>query len=83
MINIIVTFYAGEFLGYHHPSGEVHILDDNKCVFCHGKNPVSGTEKRKIYRHNKTIGQDNPLTECIVGDVPNIFVGSESNYLDL
>ena len=25
-------------------------------------------------------GQDNPSTECIVGDVPNIFDGDEANH---
>lgn len=25
-------------------------------------------------------GQDNPSTECIVGDVPNIFEGDEANH---
>ena len=26
------------------------------------------------------IGQDNPSTECIVGDVPNIFDGDLSDH---
>ncbi|KAF8882766.1 Alpha/Beta hydrolase protein [Gymnopilus junonius] len=48
------------FLGYHHPSGEVHIMDNGEWVSC--------------------PGQDNTNTECIVGDVPNIFDGNESDH---
>ncbi|KAF8814002.1 hypothetical protein BYT27DRAFT_7083008, partial [Phlegmacium glaucopus] len=47
-------------LGYHHPSGEVHITEDNQWVSC--------------------PGQENPSTQCIVGDVPNIFDGDTSNH---
>jgi hypothetical protein len=55
-----VPILPGEFLGYVHPSGEVHIMDNNQWVSC--------------------PGQDNPSTECIVGDVPNIFEGDESDH---
>ncbi|KAF9055682.1 lipase class 3 family protein [Panaeolus papilionaceus] len=56
----IVPIVPGRFLGYHHPSGEVHIMDNNQWVSC--------------------PGQDNTSTECIVGDVPNVFDGDESNH---
>jgi len=55
-----VPTVPGMFLGYHHPSGEVHIMDNNQWVSC--------------------PGQDNPSTECIVGDVPNIFDGEVSDH---
>ncbi|KAF9478910.1 lipase class 3 family protein [Pholiota conissans] len=56
----IVPIVPGRFLGYHHPSGEVHIMDNNQWVSC--------------------PGQDNTSTECIVGDVPNIFDGDTSDH---
>ncbi|KAF8799891.1 lipase class 3 family protein [Phlegmacium glaucopus] len=56
----LVPIVPGRFLGYHHPSGEVHIMDNNQWVSC--------------------PGQDNPSTECTVGDVPNIFDGSTSDH---
>ena len=56
----IVPIVPGMFLGYHHPSGELHIMDNNQWVSC--------------------PGQDNPSTECIVGDVPNVFDGDESDH---
>ncbi|KAF8893730.1 lipase class 3 family protein [Gymnopilus junonius] len=55
-----IPIVPGRFLGYHHPSGEVHIMDNNQWVSC--------------------PGQDNTSTECIVGDVPNIFDGDESDH---
>lgn len=30
------------FLGYHHPSGEVHIMDNDQWVSCPGEIYVSG-----------------------------------------
>ncbi|KAF7986534.1 hypothetical protein HWV62_26248 [Athelia sp. TMB] len=50
----------GMFLGFHHPSGEVHIQDSGEWASC--------------------PGQDNPRTSCIVGDVPNILDGTESDH---
>ncbi|THH28374.1 hypothetical protein EUX98_g5820 [Antrodiella citrinella] len=55
-----IPILPGMFLGYHHPSGEVHIMDSNAWVSC--------------------PGQDNPSTECEVGDVSNIFDGTESDH---
>ncbi|KAH0583082.1 hypothetical protein H2248_010969 [Termitomyces sp. 'cryptogamus'] len=55
-----IPIVPGQFLGYHHPSGEIHIQDSGAWLAC--------------------PGQDNPSTECIVGDVPNIFVGSLSDH---
>lgn len=50
----------GMFLGFVHPSGEVHITDANAWEAC--------------------PGQDNPSTQCIVGDVPEIWDGDESDH---
>jgi len=55
-----VPIVPGRFLGYHHPSGEVHIKDNNEWVSC--------------------PGQDNPSTQCSVGDVPNIFVADLNDH---
>ncbi|KAI8996479.1 Alpha/Beta hydrolase protein [Trametes punicea] len=55
-----IPIMPGEFLGYHHPSGEVHIQDSGAWMAC--------------------PGQDNPSTECIVGDVPEIWDGDESDH---
>ncbi|KAF8887329.1 lipase class 3 family protein [Infundibulicybe gibba] len=56
----IVPIVPGRFLGYHHPSGEVHIQDSGAWVSC--------------------PGQDNTSSDCIVGDVPNIFDGHEGDH---
>ncbi|TCD68029.1 hypothetical protein EIP91_011640 [Steccherinum ochraceum] len=55
-----IPIVPGRSLGFHHPSGEVHIMENNQWVSC--------------------PGQDNTSDECIVGDVPNIFVGDEDNH---
>ncbi|KAH9927058.1 lipase [Amylocystis lapponica] len=55
-----IPILPGEFLGFVHPSGEVHIEDSGEWANC--------------------PGQDNPSTQCIVGDVPTIFEGDESNH---
>ncbi|EKM50550.1 uncharacterized protein PHACADRAFT_263889 [Phanerochaete carnosa HHB-10118-sp] len=55
-----IPIVPGRFLGFHHPSGEVHITDANVWEAC--------------------PGQDNTSDLCIVGDVPNIFDGDESDH---
>ncbi|KAL6302901.1 lipase [Sparassis latifolia] len=55
-----IPICPGMFLGYIHPSGEVHIEDTGDWAAC--------------------PGQDNPSTQCIVGDVPNVFDGDESDH---
>ncbi|PPQ69478.1 hypothetical protein CVT25_002042 [Psilocybe cyanescens] len=37
----IVPIVPGKFLGYHHPSGEVHIMDNNQWVSCPGQDNSS------------------------------------------
>lgn len=56
----LVPIVPGRFLGYHHPSGEVHITESGSWVSC--------------------PGQDNPSTECIVGDVPNLLLANPSDH---
>jgi len=50
----------GRFLGFAHPSGEIHIQDSGAWDAC--------------------PGQDNPSTLCIVGDVPYVWDGNESDH---
>lgn len=55
-----IPILPGLFLGFHHPSGEVHITDAGVWEAC--------------------PGQDNDSNLCIVGDVSNIFDGTESDH---
>ncbi|TFY56839.1 hypothetical protein EVJ58_g7393 [Rhodofomes roseus] len=55
-----IPILPGMFLGFVHPSGEVHIEDSGEWASC--------------------PGQDNPSTQCIVGDVPSIVDGDESDH---
>ncbi|KLO06124.1 lipase [Schizopora paradoxa] len=55
-----VPINPGMFLGYVHPSGEVHIEESNAWDEC--------------------PGQDNPSSLCIVGAVPNDFVGDLGDH---
>ncbi|KZS99722.1 alpha/beta-hydrolase [Laetiporus sulphureus 93-53] len=55
-----IPICPGRFLGFVHPSGEVHIEDSGEWASC--------------------PGQDNPSTQCIVGDVPDIWDGDESDH---
>jgi len=55
-----IPICPGMFLGFVHPSGEVHIEDSGEWANC--------------------PGQDNPSDQCIVGDVPTIFEGDESDH---
>ncbi|KAG0645832.1 hypothetical protein D0Z07_7714 [Hyphodiscus hymeniophilus] len=55
-----IPILPGEFLGFVHPTGEIHIQSSGDWDAC--------------------PGQDNPSDLCIVGDVPNIFEGDESDH---
>jgi len=55
-----VPILPGMFLGFHHPTGEVHIQDSGAWDTC--------------------PGEDNPSDLCIVGDVPTILEGDESDH---
>ena len=73
-------------MGYVHPSGEVHIMDNNEWVSCPGQIlfiyfPKQRKEKAYLTGHNLNIGQDDPSTQCIVGDVPTIFQGDSKDHV--
>ncbi|KZT00598.1 lipase [Laetiporus sulphureus 93-53] len=55
-----IPICPGMFLGFVHPSGEVHIEDSGEWAAC--------------------PGQDNPSTQCIVGDVPEVYDGDLSDH---
>ncbi|KZT24979.1 alpha/beta-hydrolase [Neolentinus lepideus HHB14362 ss-1] len=55
-----IPILPGMFLGFVHPSGEVHIEDSGSWDAC--------------------PGQDNSSKLCIVGDVPEIWDGDESDH---
>ncbi|EKM50554.1 uncharacterized protein PHACADRAFT_213468 [Phanerochaete carnosa HHB-10118-sp] len=55
-----VPILPGMYLGFVHPSGEVHIQDSGMWLQC--------------------PGQDNPSTECIVGDVPEFGDGNVTDH---
>ncbi|KAH7881944.1 Alpha/Beta hydrolase protein [Phlebopus sp. FC_14] len=62
-----IPICPGMFMGFVHPAGEIHIEDSGEWAACPEINAV-------------TQGQDNPSTQCIVGDVPNIFESNESDH---
>ncbi|KAG6381819.1 Alpha/Beta hydrolase protein [Boletus reticuloceps] len=55
-----IPICPGRFLGFVHPSGEVHIEDSGEWASC--------------------AGQDNPSTQCIVGDVDYVWDGNLNNH---
>ena len=66
---------------YHHPFGEVHIMENNQWVSCPGTNFISRSKKKEgLNGHNLTIGQDNTSKMCSVGDVRNIFKGNVTHH---
>ena len=73
----IVPILPGRFLGYHHPSGEVHITDSNVWEACPGG---QDSAMRERILTSPFSGQDNTSDLCIVGDVPNIFESDESDH---
>lgn len=79
-IPVRLTCVLGRFLGYHHPSGEVHIQDSGAWLAC------PGTYHNHLTHHQKWIpidcetGQDNTSDQCIVGDVSNIFEGESGDH---
>jgi len=75
-------------LGYHHPSGEIHILDSGEWVACPGAYflPSSlrafeaGCVSLSDGCANYCLGQDNPSESCIVGDVKNVLEGNSKDH---
>ena len=67
-------------MGYHHPSGEVHITKNGQWVSCPGKKKINEVEKG-LTDYNLTVGQDNTNSECTVGEVKNILEGKAKDHL--
>lgn len=68
-------------MGYHHPSGEVHIMENDQWVYCPGKKSISATKKKGgLTGHNLIIGQDNTSKMCSVGDVPDVLYGNVTHH---
>ena len=73
-------------LGFHHPSGEIHIQDSGTWDVCPGV--FSFFLRLRVARSiglcltiaRPYSGQDNPSKLCIVGDVRNIFEGHLANH---
>lgn len=76
----MIPTIPGIFMGYRHPSGEVHITENNEWVVCPGKNYVSEMEKKKLTGHNLLVGQDNKSANCAFGTVKDIFDGKLSDH---
>lgn len=72
-----VPTVPGEFLGFVHPSGEVHIENDESWETCPGNSfdyyyyCINGLLR---------IGQDNSSNLCSTGEVSNIFEGKVSDH---
>jgi hypothetical protein len=71
------------FLGFHHPSGEIHILDSGEWDACPGACflpaiACGSLNSRAVSLSdgyaNCSSGQDNPSGSCIVGDVKNPII---------
>jgi len=60
-----IPIVPGRFMGYKHPSGEVHIV-----------NPLIGTTK-----WYSCAGQDNTSPNCSIGDTPNVFGSNILDHL--
>lgn len=77
-----IPICPGMSLGFVHPSGEVHIEDSGEWAACPGTcardliHSLDGGSDGGIM----WLGQDNPSTQCIVGDVPYIWDGDESDH---
>jgi hypothetical protein len=70
-------------MNYHHPSGEVHIMENNQWVSCPGKKSISGMTNKEgngLLAINFTIGQDNTSKKCSVGDVRDVLDGNVTHH---
>lgn len=75
-----IPILPSEFLGYVHPSGEVHIQDSGSWLSCPGEPfrcaPSLGVRADLVC----VSGQDNPSTDCSVGAVPGIIQCNLTNH---
>ena len=73
-------------VGFHHPSGEIHIQDSGAWIACPGAFPfflhlrVARSIRLCLTFAQPYSGQDNPSHLCIVGDVGNILNGNLSYH---
>ena len=73
-----VITLTGKALGYHHPSGEIHINEMGQWESCPG---LSARNLHIWWRWRLCFaGQDNPSKSCIVGDVPSVLKGDEGDH---
>lgn len=78
-----IPINPGKFLGYHHPSGEVHIEETNTWDSCPGKIFSISSDSdsySNLFLLAQIIGQDNPSELCIVGAVDSIFGGDLDDH---
>ena len=68
-------------MGYQHPSGEVHIMNNNQWASCPGKKKSIIEEIGRFADHKLSVGQDNTNSNCIVGEVKNIFEGKVKDHV--
>ena len=78
-----VPILPGRFLGFHHPSGEVHIDEAGAWLACPGRSRIFCFVRAWEVLTREVlggVGQDNTSAKCTVGDVRNIFVGNETDH---
>ena len=78
----IVPILPGRFLGFHHPSGEVHIQESGAWLACPGRCHwlVCAMVGEALNCELRRVGQDNTNAKCTVGDVRNLFVGDGTDH---
>ena len=67
------------WLGYHHPSGEIHIENSGEWVNCPGKHACCCLAGSSLSPLHRCLGQDNPSSDCIVGSA-NLLHFNETNH---
>ena len=87
----IMLIPPGRFLGFRHPSGEVHIDEAGAWLACPGRSspdsidcfisvvPVDEALTFLVYWF-QGVGQDSTSAKCTVTDVQNIFVGNRTDH---
>ena len=74
-------------LGFHHPSGEVHIQDSGEWDLCPGalsfflRLCMARSIGSSLTFAQPYSGQDNPSTLCIAGDLEDIFDANLADHI--
>jgi hypothetical protein len=77
-----ISVVPGRFLGFSHPSGEVHIVSPGNAVSCPGMILAAYMSSKLIGLLDILIGDDDSTDDqCTVKTVPNILDGDVSNHL--